>query len=56
MVVQEIRSSGESLSANCLRQVPALGHCRLVHHRKLLGISENVSSFCSLWIVVMWGF
>ena len=45
MVVQEIRSSGESFSANCLRQVPALGHCRLVHHRKLLGISENVSSF-----------
>ena len=45
MVLQDMSSSGESLSANCLRQTSALVHCRLMHHRKLLGISENVSSF-----------
>ena len=45
MALQDISSSGESLSANYLRQVSALLHCRLIHHRKLLGTSENASSF-----------
>lgn len=45
MVSQDTSVTGESLSASCLRQVAALGHCRLMHHRKFLGISENASSF-----------